>query len=263
MSYRDRNYDAKRGEDDFDDPRYKSSGRRQDRGYGDDYRGYSRGYNTSQEPNYRTEPDESYRGWNARSYENDRRNYENNMRNYSPLDRWATEEAEQVEVNRGFYGSGPRRSHLRCRDIMTRNVTTCQRDTPVALVARIMRDEDIGAVPVIGGDGRLEGIITDRDIIVSGLNSNKNDAELLAEDCMSTDLFTANQNDRIVEIINEMGDHKVRRVPVVDSRDRLVGIVSMADIAIETNKDMELAAALKNVSQPPSWLGRLAGLFNW
>ena len=126
-----------------------------------------------------------------------------------------------------------------------------------------MRDEDIGAVPVIAEDGKLEGIITDRDIIVSGLNSDKNDAELQAEDCMSTDLFTANQNDRIVEVINEMGDHKVRRVPVVDSRDRLVGIISMADIAIETNKDMELAAALKDVSQPSSWLNRLAGLFNW
>jgi len=256
MSYRDRNYDARRGEDEFDEPRQRPSGRRHERGYGEDFRGYSRGYNLSREPNYRTEQDESYGG-------RDTRNYENNMRTYSPLNRWASEEAEQVEVNRGFYGSRPQRSHLRCRDIMTRNVTTCQRDTPIAQVARIMRDEDIGAVPVIAGDGKLEGIITDRDIIVSGLNSDKNDAELRAEDCMSTDLFTANQNDRIVEVINEMGDHKVRRVPVVDSRDRLVGIVSMADIAIETNKDMELAAALKDVSQPPSWLGRLAGLFNW
>ena len=256
MSYRDRSYDVKRGEEDFDEPRHRSSGRRYDRGYGEDYRGYSRGYNLSREPNYRTEQDESYRGRDAR-------NYENNMRTYSPLNRWASAEAEQWEADRGFYSSRPQRSHLRCRDIMTRNVTTCRRDTPITQVARIMRDEDIGAVPVIADDGKLEGIITDRDIIVSGLNSDKNDAELRAEDCMSTDLFTANQNDRIVEVINEMGDHKVRRVPVVDSRDRLVGIVSMADIAIETNKDMELAAALKDVSQPSSWLGRLAGLFNW
>ncbi len=256
MSFRDRNYDAKRGEEDFDEPRRRSSGRRYDRGYGEDFRGYSRGYNLSREPNYRTEQEESYRG-------GDTRNYENNMRTYSPLNRWASEEAEQVEVNRGFYSSRPQRSHLRCRDIMTRNVTTCRRDTPITEVARIMRDEDIGAVPVIGDNGKLEGIITDRDIIVSGLNSDKNDAEILAGDCMSDDLFTANHNDRIVDVINEMGDHKVRRVPVVDSRDRLVGIVSMADIAIETNKDMELAAALKDVSQPASWLGRLAGLFNW
>jgi len=269
MSFRDRSYDVKRGEEEFDEPRYRSSGRRQDRGYGEDYRGYSRGYNMSREPNYRTEQDEGYRSRDARNDENYGRGNQSYGRadsplgGYSPLNRWASSEAERWETNRGFYSSGPQRSHLRCRDIMTRNVTTCSSDAPITEVARIMRDEDIGAVPVIGTDGKLAGIITDRDIIVSGLNSDKEDAELRASDCMSTDLFTANQNDRIVEVINEMGDHKVRRVPVVDSRDRLVGIVSMADIAIETNKDMELAAALKNVSQPSSWLGRLAGLFNW
>src|SRR6185369_3359962 len=99
MSYRDRNYDAKRGEEDFDEPRHRSSGRRYDRGYGEDYRGYSRGYNMSREPNYRTEQDERYRGGDTRSYENrdyENRNYENNMRTYSPLNRWASEEAEQV-----------------------------------------------------------------------------------------------------------------------------------------------------------------------
>ncbi|MGA9770945.1 MAG: CBS domain-containing protein [Blastocatellia bacterium] len=272
MSYRDRSYDVKRGEEEFDEPRFRSSGRRNERGYGEDYRGYSRGYNLSREPDSRAEQDEGYRSRDARNDENYGRG-NSPLGGYSPLNRWASSEAERWETNRGetnrgetnrgFYNSGPRRSHLRCRDIMTRNVTTCRSDASVTQVAQIMRDEDIGAVPVIGNDGKLEGIITDRDIIVSGLNSDKNDAELRAEDCMSTDLFTANQNDRIVDVINEMGDHKVRRVPVVDSRDRLVGIVSMADIAIETNKDMELAAALKDVSQPSSWLGRLAGLFSW
>ena len=91
MSYRDRRYDVKRGEDDFDEPRHRSSGRRNDRGYGEDYRGYSRGYNMNREPNYRTEQDESYRG-------RDTRNYENNMREYSPLNRWASTEAGQWEA---------------------------------------------------------------------------------------------------------------------------------------------------------------------
>jgi CBS domain-containing protein len=256
MAYRDRSYGANRGEDDFDDPRNRTPERRFDRGYGEDYRGYSRGYNVSREPNYRTERDEGFSGQGARYYEN-------YGRGSSPQRAWGSSETERWDTGRGFSGQGPQRSHSRCRDIMTRNVTTCRRDTPIAEVARIMRDEDVGAVPVIGDDGRLEGIITDRDIIVSGLTSDKNDAEVLAEDCMSTDLFTANQNDRLVDVIKEMGDHKVRRVPVVDGRDRLVGIISMADIAVETNKDRELAAALKDVSQPSSWMGRLANLFNW
>jgi predicted transcriptional regulator len=95
------------------------------------------------------------------------------------------------------------------------------------------------------------------------LTTDKSDADIRAEDCMTTDLFTANQNDRLVDMIREMGDHQVRRVPVVDGRDRLVGIISMADIATQTNKDRELTEALEDISQPPSFFGRLARLFNW
>jgi CBS domain-containing protein len=258
MAYRDRTYGVRRGEQDFDDSRNRTSGRRVDRGYSDDERSYGQGYNVNRESDYRSEVDARYADWNTRNDDVYRRNYPpSNRRAISETDR------RDRDMARGFYNQGPQRSHLRCRDIMTRTVATCRRDTPIAEVARLMRDDDVGALPVIGPDGKLEGIITDRDIVVTGLNSDKPEAELRAEDCMSTDLYTANQNDRVVEVIDEMGDHKVRRIPVVDSRERLVGIISMADIALETNKDMELAHALKNVSQPPSWLGRLANLFHW
>jgi CBS domain-containing protein len=124
-----------------------------------------------------------------------------------------------------------------------------------------MRDEDVGALPIVNETGKLEGIVTDRDIVVSGLTSSKPDAQLKAADCMSDDLFTANQNDRVVDVIREMGDHKVRRVPVVDSRNRLVGIISMADVSIHTDQDLELADALEEISQPPSWFSRLTSYF--
>src|SRR6185436_3091285 len=147
-------------------------------------------------------------------------------RNYPLANRRANVASDRWDTSQGIHNQGPQRSHLRCRDIMTRNVATCQRDTPIAEVARLMRSEDVGALPVIGPDGRLDGIITDRDIVVKGLNADKPEAELRAEDCMSDDLYTANQNDRVVEVIDEMGDHKIRRIPVVDSRGRLVGIVA-------------------------------------
>jgi len=146
---------------------------------------------------------------------------------------------------------------------MTRNIASVRRDTPVSEVARLMRDQDVGAIPVLDENGKLAGIVTDRDLVVRGLTSDKPEAELRAEDCMSDDVYTANQNDRVVEVINEMGDHQIRRIPVVDSRDRLVGIISTADIALQTSKDRELADALEDISQPSSWLGRLAHLFNW
>jgi CBS domain-containing protein len=261
MAYRDRGYGSYRRGMDLDEGRFDTEPRRPEirqtgRGYGEDYRGYSRGYNVSREPNYRTEYDEGYAGRGREideSYGRDSMNQ--NWWPSSEEDRWETRD-------RVSYAEGPARSHLRCRDIMTKGVVTCRRDAPITGVASIMRDHDIGAVPVLDDDGKLTGIVTDRDIIVSGLTSNKKDAELRAEDCMSTDLYTANQNDRLVEVIREMGDHQVRRIPVVDNRDRLVGIISMADVALQTNKDKELADALEEISEPSSIWSRIGRWFS-
>jgi CBS domain-containing protein len=171
-------------------------------------------------------------------------------------DRWSSWEASANREN--LSGQGARRSHLRCRDIMTRQVTTVTKNTPIGEIARLMRDEDVGAIPVLDENGKLAGIVTDRDLIVEGLTKKEDDSVILAQDCMSTDLFTANQNDRLVDVIKDMGDHQVRRVPVVDNRDRLVGIIAMADVATQTNKDRELEEALKDISMPSSWFGRMA-----
>lgn len=261
MAYRDRGYGSYRRGTDLDEGRFDMEPRRPEnrptsRGYGEDYRGYSRGYNMSREPNYRTEYDEGYRG---RGREIDERY----GRASTGDDRWRSSEENRWETrDRASYGEGPTRSHLRCRDIMTKGVVTCRRDAPITGVAAIMRDHDIGAVPVLDEDGKLAGIVTDRDIVVSGLTSDKNEAEMRAEDCMSTDLYTAKQNDRVVEVIREMGDHQVRRIPVVDNRDRLVGIISMADVATQTNKDRELADALEEISEPSSIWTRIGRWFS-
>jgi CBS domain-containing protein len=166
--------------------------------------------------------------------------------------------AGQGYAQETYSGQGARRSHLRCRDIMTRQVTTCNKNTRIQEIARLMREEDIGAVPVLDEKGKLEGIVTDRDLIVKGLTADKAETELDAEDCMSTDLFTANMNDRLVDVLRDMGDNQVRRVPVVDNRERLVGIISMADVATQTSKDRELEETLKEISKPSSFFGRLA-----
>lgn len=161
------------------------------------------------------------------------------------------------------FEQGSLRSHLRCRDIMTRAVVTCRRDTPVRQIARIMREEDTGAVPVVSADTTLDGIVTDRDIVVRGLTSDKVDTELEAQDCMSTDIYSAHPNDRVVDVLDEMGDHQVRRIPIVDNRKRLIGIVSMADVAVEAGRDRELAHAIEKISKPASWLDRLANFLHW
>lgn len=141
---------------------------------------------------------------------------------------------------------------------MTRDVITCFINTPLKDVALLMREQDIGAVPVINQEGILEGIVTDRDLVVKGLTSNSDDAALKAQDCMSTDLYVAQKNDRVVDVIREMGDHQIRRVPVVDRRNRLVGIVAVADLATQTSRDRELGDAFEEISKPRTWFDRVA-----
>jgi len=76
---------------------------------------------------------------------------------------------------------------------------------------------------------------------------------------MTTDLHSAHPNDRVVDIIRKMGDKQVRRIPVVDDHDNLLGIISMADVALETEEDRELADALEDISSGSSFWSKMFG----
>jgi CBS domain-containing protein len=181
---------------------------------------------------------------------------------------------------RDYYA--PERSRLRCRDIMTRDLVVATRDTPVTEVALMMKQEDTGVIPVVEYDnqqagnggterserkyegrnylrGRLIGLITDRDIVVRAVADNKDCASVRAEDIMSVDIHTAKPNDRVVDAIRKMGDKQVRRIPVTNENGYLVGMISMADIAVETRQDRELAEAIEEISKGSSFWNRIFG----
>ena len=173
------------------------------------------------------------------------------------------------------------RSRLRCRDIMTRDLIVATRDTTLVEVARMMKQEDVGVIPVVeydvpAGNGRTEnpdrnyegrnyargkliGLITDRDIVIRAVADNKDCASVRSEDIMSVDIYTAKPNDRVVDVIRKMGDKQVRRIPVTNDNGYLVGNISMADLAIETRQDRELAEALEDISKGSSFWNRLFG----
>ena len=177
-------------------------------------------------------------------------------------------------------GRGATRSHVRCRDIMTRDVTVATRETTLQEVAAMMRDEDTGVIPVVErqdaqateeaagdgrgdtrtkGNGRLVGLITDRDIVVRALAEGKDARTTRVEEVMTTDIHTAQPNDRVIETIRKMGDKQVRRIPVVDDQSNLRGIISMADVALETEEDRELADALEEISSGASFWSKIFG----
>lgn len=173
------------------------------------------------------------------------------------------------------------RSRLRCRDIMTRDLAVATRDTTLTELALMMKQEDTGVIPVVEYDvqsgngstetserkyegrnymrGKLIGLITDRDIVVRAVADNKDCASVRAEDIMSVDIHTTRPNDRVVDVIRKMGDKQVRRIPVTNENSYLVGMISMADVAIETRQDRELSDALEEISKGSSFWNRIFG----
>jgi CBS domain-containing protein len=175
----------------------------------------------------------------------------------------------------------PVRSRLRCRDIMTRDLAVATRDTTLREVAIMMKDEDTGVIPAVeyqlsegnGGArsenqrlnqqnhnyGKLVGLITDRDIVLRAVAEDKDCRTTRAEEVMTTDIYTARPNDRVVDVIRKMGDKQVRRIPVVSENGYLRGMISLGDLARETEEDQELAEALEDISKESSFWSRLFG----
>lgn len=137
-------------------------------------------------------------------------------------------------------------TRIRCSEIMTKNVKTVDRLTPISAVGALMRDGDMGAVPVVD-QGRLIGIVTDRDIVVRAI-AEGNDASTPVGEAMTTELFTVRTDDFVFEALRLMGDKQIRRIPVVGENGKLAGIISMADVALETEDGLEIAETLEEIS---------------
>lgn len=118
------------------------------------------------------------------------------------------------------------------RDIMSEAPRSCSPGDNLAAVARMMRDDDIGDVPVIDEQSRLVGMITDRDIVVRGLAEGRDPASTKVGELTKAqkEAVTIGADDDAEEILRTMSSHQVRRLPVIDGHD-LIGIVAQADVA--------------------------------
>lgn len=137
-------------------------------------------------------------------------------------------------------------------DVMSRDVTSVTRDDTIQRAAELMDDLDIGALPVTDGN-RLIGIITDRDITIRATAAGRGPAETLVTEVMSEDICHCFEDQSINEVMRDMRDIQVRRIPVV-SRDgrKLIGIVAMADLLLDEagDGDSEAAETLRDISSP-------------
>lgn len=149
---------------------------------------------------------------------------------------------------------GEARARMRCSDIMTRDVKTATREMTLRDAAAMMRDGDMGSVPVVE-DGRLVGILTDRDIVVRAIAEGK-DAMTPISEAMTTEIFSVRPEDFVFEAIRLMGDKQVRRIPVVGQAGELAGIIAIADIALEMEDEREIAETLEEISSGAAFWGK-------
>ncbi|UUZ73745.1 CBS domain-containing protein [Polaromonas sp. P1(28)-8] len=135
-------------------------------------------------------------------------------------------------------------------DLMTRGVRTLTPADTVTSAARAMDELNVGVIPVCDGE-KLVGMVTDRDIVVRGVAQELDAKTTDLSDVMSTNVRTARENEDVDEVLSEMAESQIRRLPVVDDQDRLVGIISLGDIAAkDPDKDADVAASLGNISLP-------------
>ena len=136
------------------------------------------------------------------------------------------------------------------KDIMTPEVVAVEGTIPVAFAAQLMRDNDVGILPVVDGDGLVLGCVTDRDLAIRALTPNVSSPQsLVVKDVMSENAWCASSDDSVEDVLNAMGKYKVRRIPVVDSAKKLVGIVSIGDVAVRADKDEALQKVLEKISR--------------
>lgn len=132
-------------------------------------------------------------------------------------------------------------------DIMTDKVVSVGQDEPLSAAARLLKQHNIGALPVCDDAGRLKGMVTDRDIVLRCVASGGDAHEMKVKDVMSRGIITAGPFDDVEKVSRLMSEDQVRRIPVLDGN-RVVGMVALSDMARSCNCEMEAAEALSEIS---------------
>lgn len=132
------------------------------------------------------------------------------------------------------------------KEVMSERVVRVSADSSLKDIAIAMRDGDLGSIPVSEND-KLIGMVTDRDIVIRGLTGTMEMSHLTARDVMSPTIKYCFEDQPLEDVLSNMADERIRRLPVVSREKRLVGIVSLADLAKESTL-RETGAALEQIS---------------
>jgi CBS domain-containing protein len=140
---------------------------------------------------------------------------------------------------------------MKCKEIMTEEPTCCLPGDTVDQAAQLMKDEDVGSIPVVADQKtkRLLGIITDRDLAVKVVAQARQISAVTVEEVMTRDPVTCHADDDFQKAVEAMEKHQVRRVPVVDDNNQIIGIIAQADIATRAREPETTAEVVEEISK--------------
>ncbi len=146
---------------------------------------------------------------------------------------------------------------MKAAELMTPDPITVERGTTISDVARELREHDIGIVPIVEsrGDRRLLGVITDRDVAVRCVAAGHEPHQCAVDQHMTRDVHAVHAGDDVATVMDVMKSAQVRRVPVLDAKDRVIGIIAQADLARAAKRrsdptPKEMVDVLEKISQP-------------
>jgi CBS domain-containing protein len=137
---------------------------------------------------------------------------------------------------------------MRAKDIMTADPTVCRPETHLQDVAKLMCDEDCGAIPVVDAQGKPLGIVTDRDIACRVVAKGRDALQSQARDCMTPDPVCASADASIDDVCDLLEQSQIRRLVIVDEAGRCCGMVSQADVALHAS-ERQAGEVVKEVSR--------------
>ena len=138
-----------------------------------------------------------------------------------------------------------------CNEVMTKNPVCCLPDDTVAKVAQVVQSENIGSIPVIENEQtqKLVGIVTDRDLALKIVAKGHDAKSTKVEAVMTRQIVTCQAGDDLQKALDAMAEHQLRRIPIVDNDNKIVGIIAQADVATRVNQPEKTAAMVKEISQ--------------
>ena len=143
------------------------------------------------------------------------------------------------------------RNNNRVREVMTPDPQCVSERDSIIEAARIMQDADTGIVPVVDDSRKIIGMVTDRDIVVRLIAEGKDVQKARVNEVMTKSVRKVDEDSPISEVVELMSNAQIRRVPVVNNRDEIVGIVSMADLANSTTPTGKVGKAMEQISEGP------------